>query len=46
VSLVQRVVPGPHTPEQTVPTHAWFVQVIAVPHMPDTQVCTAELPEH
>jgi hypothetical protein len=26
--------------------HAWFVQVIGVPHIPDMQVCTAEVPEH
>jgi hypothetical protein len=46
VSLVHSVVLGLHVPEQTPPMHAWFVQFIGVPHIADTQACTAEVPEH
>jgi len=46
VLLVHSVMAGLHVPAQTPPTHAWFWQVVGVPHIPDTQVWTAELPEH
>jgi hypothetical protein len=49
--LMHSVAPGVQTPwhDAVMPltTHAWFVQLTAVPHMPLLpQVCTAAFPEH
>ena len=46
VSLVHSIVLGLHLPEHAPATHAWLTHGNGVPHIPATQDCTAEVPEH